>query len=297
MTRSGRLVLAVAATILAAAAPAGAAIAPGWQQSELNLTPAWRLAVARPAVTVAVVDTGVQADHPALRGRVLPGVDLSGANATGSDDEGHGTAVAGIITSNCPVCRILPVKVLDAHGVTESWATVASGITWATDHGAQVIDLSIGAPRALDVLAAAVAYAVAKNVIVVAAAGNDGSNETFYPADYPGVVSVAAIDENGSRYPWSNYGPWVTTAAPGCATTTWLGSGYTPDFCGTSTAAPYVAAIAGLARSYRRALTPTGFRAALAATADPPSAGTAATGAPNAGRLLLALKARRPARR
>jgi subtilisin family serine protease len=238
---------------------------------------------------VAVVDTGVQADHPMLQGRVLQGYDFVGGDADASDDNGHGTAVAGIVAANCPVCRILPVKVLDAHGVTTSWSTFAAGVTWAADHGAQVIDLSVGGPRALDVLGAAVAHALDEGVIVVAAAGNDGTGETFYPAAYGGVVSVAGIDQNGARYSWSNHGSWVSTEGPGCAATTWIGSGYASDFCGTSTAAPFVAAVAGLARAYDPDLTPKGFLAALAATAAAPAGDTAASGQPDARRLLLAL--------
>ncbi|HSP74156.1 MAG TPA: S8 family serine peptidase [Gaiellaceae bacterium] len=236
-----------------------------------------------------MVDTGVQADHPALQGRVLAGYDFVNDDGDASDDNGHGTAVAGIIASACSPCRILPVKVLAANG-TGDWGAVAGGIGWAADHGAQVIDLSLGAARAPGVLAAAVSYALAKGVIVVAAAGDDGRNEPFYPAAYSGVVSVAGIDQNGARYPWSNFGAWVTVAAPGCARTAWIGGAYTSDFCGTSTAAPFVAAAAGLARSYAPALTPAAFAAALGASSNPLADGSiAAAGRADASRMLTAL--------
>jgi thermitase len=184
-----------------------------WQSAELSLPQAWQLTQGSASAVVAIVDTGVQADHPSLAGRVLPGWNLIAGDSDTSDDNGHGTALAGIVAATCPGCKILPVKVLGAD-LTGTWTAVAAGITWAADHGAQVINLSLGSPRTLDSVDAAVAYALAKGVIVVAAAGNDGRNESFYPAMDPGVVSVAGIDQNGARYPWSNFGNWVTVAAP-----------------------------------------------------------------------------------
>jgi len=263
----------------------------GWQSADLGLAQAWQLTQGSPSVVVAIVDTGVQADHPALAGRVLPGYDLVNQDADPGDDNGHGTALAGIVASVCPSCRILPVKVLAAN-MTGDWGTIAAGVTWAADHGAQVINLSVGGRRAPDALGAAIAGALAKGVIVVAAAGNDGENETFYPAMYPSVVSVAGIDQNNTRYQWSNFGPWVTVAAPGCTTAPSLGGGYETDFCGTSTAAPFVAGVAGLARSLDPALTPAQFATALDASSDPlPDSTTAAAGRIDADRLLHLLAA------
>jgi subtilisin family serine protease len=173
------------------------------------------------------------------------------------------------------------VKVLDAD-LTGEWPTIAEGITWAADHGADVVNLSVGSPGAIDSVGAAVAYALAKGVIVVAAAGNAGTGQTFYPAAYPGVVSVAGVDATTARYPWSDFGSWVSVAAPGCV----------GDFCGTSTAAPFVAGIAGLARSLDPHLLPSTFSTALAASTTPLSdPTTAAAGLPDAGRLLAALAA------
>lgn len=278
-------------TLGSASGPGEAAQPSGRPQAQLQLASAWNLSRGDPAVVVAVVDTGVQADHPALRGRVLPGDDLVDPGASPGDDNGHGTAVAGIVASTCLQCRILPVKVLGANGVGD-WAAIALGVRWAADHGAAVIDLSTGASRAPDAVGAAVAYALARGVIVVAAAGNRGSSEPFYPAAYPGVVSVGGVDANDARYSWSDYGSWVTVAAPGCASTTWVGGGYAPAFCGTSAAAPFVAGVAGLARSYRPGLTPDAFRAALAASAAPlADGGTAADGGVDANRLLESLGA------
>ena len=286
--------IAVASLALTAAAPATAGartsdVVAGWQAAELDLPQAWQLTQGSPSTVVAIIDTGVASDHPALAGHVLPGYDFVNNDADASDDNGHGTATAGIVASTCPKCRILPVKVLGAN-MTGDWNTIATGVTWAADHGAGVINLSIGAPRAPDVLGAAISYALAKGVIVVAAAGNDGQNEPFYPAMYPGVVAVAGIDASGARYRWSNYGSWVSVAAPGCATAPSVGGGYESDFCGTSTASPFVAGVAGLARSLDPSLTPAQFSSALAASSDPlPDPSTAGAGSADADRLLRSL--------
>lgn len=257
-----------------------------WQLTSLNLPSAWQATTGgnSGAPVVAVVDSGVTAGEPGLQGRVLPGYDFVNTDGDASDDNGHGTAIGEIVASTCPVCRILPVKVLGADH-TGAWSTVVQGITWAADHGAQVINLSVGAPRVPDGIGAAIAYAVSKGIIVVAAAGNDGRNESFYPAMFPGVVSVAGVDQDASRYGWSNYGPWVTVEAPGCAPTNGAG-----DFCGTSAAAPFIAGIAGLVRSVVPSLTSGDFAAALRATSPAPrDSSTAAAGLPDAGRLFTAL--------
>jgi subtilisin family serine protease len=292
--RAAAVTVTVLAAVLAAAPLAGAGLDVGgssWQASALDLPLAWQVTGGSPTTVVAVVDSGVQADNPALQGRVLAGYDFVHGDTDTADDNGHGTAVAAIVASVCPGCSILPVKVLDANG-TADWATVSAGIVWAADHGAQVINLSVGAPRALDIVGAAVAHAISKDAIVVAAAGNDGKDESFYPAMYPGVVSVAGVDQTGGRSTWSNFGSWVTVAAPGCATTAWLQSGGTADFCGTSAAAPFVAGVAGLARTLDPELDATAFSAALAASTTPlPDPATAVSGLPDANRLLVALGA------
>jgi len=285
------VLLALCAGAACLAAGAAGSTPDGWQDQALDLPLAWQVTTGSSASVVAVVDSGVQADHPALAGRVLPGYDFVHGDTDTNDDNGHGTAVAGIVGSVCPSCRILPVKVLDEHRVGE-WPTIAAGIVWAADNGAQVINLSVGGAHTVDELGAAIAYALSKGVIVVAAAGNNGSDQSFYPASYPGVISVAAIDENGARSSFSNFGAGVTVAAPGCATAPWLASGYTADFCGTSTASPYVAGLAGLAHSFDPSLDPQAFSQALAASTTPladPS--TSAYGIPDANRLLVALGA------
>ncbi len=153
----------------------------------------------------------------------------------------------------------MPVKVLDARGVG-NWEHVAAGIVWAVDNGADVINLSLASSAATRTVADAVAYALSHDVVVVASAGNEDLALANAPGAYPGVLAVGAVDGQDARYTpagtqgkWgSNYGPAVTVAAPGCTTTTWRGGSYV-RMCGTSTAAPLVAALAGLLRSYNPA--------------------------------------------
>lgn len=283
--------MVAALTVIGTASPeavARGANTVSWQEAALGLPHAWQVSEGG-GVVVAVVDTGVQAAHPALVGHVLPGFDFVHGNTNTSDDNGHGTAVAGIVVATCPACRILPVKVLGSD-MTGDWNTIAAGVRWAADHGAQVINLSTGGRRATDTLGAAIAYALSKGVIVVAAAGNDGQNESFYPAMYSGVVSVAGVDQNDARYAWSNFGSWVTTVAPGCASASWLANGYTANFCGTSTAAPFISGIAGLAKAVQPHLTSRAFSTALTVSATAlPDPTTAAAGVPDANRVLITL--------
>ena len=235
-----------------------------WQLANPHFADAWSLTTGSPSVIVAVLDTGVQPNQQDL-GTLVPGYDFVNNDSSPADDEGHGTAVAGIIAAQgnngqgvagvCWGCRIMPVKVLGSNGYG-TWSAVASGIVWATDHGANVINMSLGSTSSDQTTADAIAYAEAHGVVVVAAAGNDRDSVLHYPADYPGVISVGAVDQTGTRYSWSDFGSWVQVDAPGCTFTTALGSKlYLSNFCGTSASAPFVSGLAGLALSYRPSAT------------------------------------------
>jgi type VII secretion-associated serine protease mycosin len=244
-----------------------------WGLNKLQAEKAWRKTKGK-GVMVAVIDTGVRAYHPDLKGRVLKGVDFVGRDYNAGDANGHGTHVAGIIAATAnnrrgvaglaPKAKILPVRVLDGNG-NGNTAMVAAGIVYATRRGADVINLSLAGVTADAQTQAAIRYAIRKGVVVLAAAGNAGCGApTTYPAAYPNVIGVGAIDRNGNVAPYSNCGSYVDVVAPGSniiSTTTYrpsptLGCGYGVSYCrldGTSMATPYASASAALliARSKR----------------------------------------------
>lgn len=208
---------------------------------------AWTLSTGA-GVTVAVVDTGIEATHPDLQGRLLPGYDFLNGDADPRDDHGHGTRMTGIIAAArdngegvvgiSPDAMILPVKALDAQGYGP-YSAVANGIIYAVDQGARVVNLSLAGAGESSVLQAAVDYAVARDVVLVAATGNHGTNLPFYPAAATGAVAVAAVDDSDSHPTFSNSGAWVSFAAPGVdVVTTTLGGAYTSS-TGTSPAAAF----------------------------------------------------------
>lgn len=233
-----------------------------WEQRQVRAPQAWDLERGVWTTLVAVVDTGVQLNHPDLSGRLVNGHDFVNKDRKPNDDNGHGTAVAGVVaatansigvTGICHRCRVMPVKALAANG-TGYWTVAAKAVIWAADHRADVINLSFGGSTGGSTLQNAIAYARAKGAVVVASAGNNGTSNLFYPAAYPGVVSVAAASSLDLRYEWSNHSTsWVKLAAPGCTWATHLASGY-GGFCGTSAAAPVVSGIAGLVESARPGL-------------------------------------------
>ena len=243
-----------------------------WGPQRVGAPAAWNVSTGRASTIIAIVDTGVDPKQPDLRGRVLPGWDFQNNDANPMDDNNHGTAVAGVaaaaandgvgIAGMCWNCLILPVKVLNSHG-SGNHSNIAAGVIWAVDHGADVINMSIAGPRETNVLANAVAYALSKGVVVVAAAGNEGSKRRFYPAAYNGVMSVGATNKKDQLYAWSNRGSYVKLAAPGCAVTGKPGPAWT-RWCGTSFATPIIAGTAALIKSRRPHMARAADRAAVA---------------------------------
>lgn len=233
-----------------------------WQLDQLKARTAWRSSTGR-GVVVAVVDSGVDGSHPDLAGQVLPGLDLvSPGGADGPDPVGHGTTVAGLIAGRddddrgvvglAPDARILPVRVLDGENRYDDALIVAKGVRWAVDNGARVINLSLGGSGESPALAAAVDYAFARDVVVVACTGNlvtSTSPKVWYPAREPGVIAVAGLERNGKDL-WSGSITGHETVLTAPATGLY---GARPDgywrVQGTSFAAPLVAATAALIRS------------------------------------------------
>lgn len=261
-----------------------------WHMKRAGAEGAWEYACGQ-GVTVAVVDTGIacyDADGftkgTDLAGTAcVGGYNFVGKNEIAADDQGHGTHVAGTIaqTTNNGVgvaglahcAKLMPVKVLSARG----WGTmadVAEGIRWSADHGAQVVNLSLGAPMKSKVVENAVRYALAKGVVVVAAAGNSGRS-VGWPAAYPGVIAVSATDKNDAIAWFSSRGPEVTIGAPGVGVTqqTICEAGKNKCeqwgvFNGTSMASPHVAGAAALLVG-QGVTHPDSVRSILAATASP----------------------------
>lgn len=234
---------------------------------KINAPTAWGTYSAANTIKLAVVDTGIDSAHPDLSGRVLSGYNYVANNANTTDDNGHGTHVAGIaasisnnktgIASICfNACAILPVKVLDNTG-SGSTSGVANGVTYAADQGARVINLSLGSTAYSQTLQSAVDYAWGKNAVIVAAGGNDGAATVEYPAGDDHVVGVAATDATDADTWFSDWGNQIGVAAPGNAilstmptyATYLTNNGYYQNYdalSGTSMASPHVAGLAGL---------------------------------------------------
>lgn len=234
-----------------------------WGLSRSGVPAAWALSSGA-GVTVAVVDTGVDPSHPDLQGQVLIGYDFLNDDADPKDDNGHGTRMSGIIgairnnaegvSGVAPDATILSVKALDAQGYGP-YSAVANGIVYAVDHGARVVNLSLVGTAPSSILQAAVDYAAAQDVVVVAAAGNYGTDVPGYPAASSGAVAIAAVDDTDGHPSFSNYGAWVSVAAPGVdVVTTTLDGGYSPS-SGTSPAAAFASGIFALLRAAQPSLT------------------------------------------
>ncbi|WJH33047.1 S8 family peptidase [Paenibacillus sp. CC-CFT747] len=234
-----------------------------WNLPLIDTERGWQIDKGNKDVIVAVVDTGVDVNHQDLQGRLLPGYNVFDPNTPPQDDVGHGTHVAGVISALVNNSRgvagmtwynpVMPVKVLDSSGAGNTY-NVAQGIIWAADHGAKVINMSLGNYADANFLHDAVKYAYDKDVVLVAASGNDNTGQPGYPAAYPEVFAVAAVDANQRKASFSNYGDYIDVAAPGVnIASTYMHNQYAA-LSGTSMASPHVSALAGLIRSVNPAL-------------------------------------------
>lgn len=234
-----------------------------------------------PDIKIAVLDTGVNLDHKELEGKISKGadfVDLEGLDTSGfigditgyddvpEDEVGHGTHVSGIVASRglqmdegvSPGCRLMAVRVLATMkngnrlvgaGIIDN---INTGIKWAVDNGADIINMSLGIKHTGGGLPHedVIRYALSKNVTVVAASGNDGTSERYYPGALPGVIAVGAVDDAGSVTNFTSYGANITVVAPGVNIYSSFAHNSYTFASGTSQASPFVSGALGLLKSY-----------------------------------------------
>jgi thermitase len=206
---------------------------------------------------VAIVDSGVYVKHPDI-GRIIAQRDFVEGDAVADDDYGHGTHVTGIagaltdngkgVAGGCFKCGLLIAKVMGAGGFTTD-SRIVEGIDWSVNQGADVVNLSLGGPANSSVLRTAVNRAYGRGALVVAAAGNDGTEGPRYPAAYSKAIAVSATSADGRLAPFSSRGDWVDLAAPGTNILSTSKSGGYDRQSGTSMSAPFVSGLAGLLAS------------------------------------------------
>ncbi|WP_369779134.1 type VII secretion-associated serine protease mycosin [Streptomyces sp. R33] len=305
MSRPGATAaLVLGALLVGATAPPAAADAirdRQWGLTALRAEEAWGTTRGN-GVTVAVLDTGVDATHPDLAGQVLDGADLIGMGAGRGDRAWarHGTAMAGIIAGHghganrrqgvlgiAPQAKILPIRVILEEGDPgrakareNKGGALAEGIRWAADHGAHVINLSLGddSDSAHHEAAEdeAVQYALAKGVVVVASAGNGGrqGDHASYPAAYPGVIAVTAVDRGGKKAAFSTRNWYATVSAPGVDVVIADPDRSYYEGWGTSAAAAFVSGVVALVKAAHPDLSPAQIKKLLEDTAsDAPPGG------------------------
>jgi thermitase len=225
-----------------------------WGLTKIQAPQAWEIDKGDSSTIIAILDSGIDLDHPDLKDKIVASANFTTSD-TLDDKMGHGSHVAGIAAAssnnNSGVaglacnCSLMSVKVLDDDGKGyASW--VAEGVRWATDHGANVINMSIVMDTPSRQLENAIDYAWEHGVVIVAAAGNDGSEDAAYPAYYSHCISVGATNAGDDLANFSNRGDWVDVAAPGVHIYSTLDNGGYGYKSGTSSAAPTVAGLAAL---------------------------------------------------
>lgn len=248
-----------------------------WHLPQIHIPEAWSTTTGAATVLVAVIDSGVESTHPDLATKLVTGWNfLTGTSDTG-DQMGHGTAVAGTIAAVSDNgigvagvswrSTILPVTVVDMSE-RAAYSDIAAAIEYAADRGARIINVSIGGQAQSDTLQYAVDYAWARGALIFASAMNAGASSPYYPAACDHVVAVAATDATGHLASFSNFGSWITVAAPGVdILTTSMGGGY-GYWSGTSFASPIAAGVAALMLAVQPSLTNADLIRLLVQTAD-----------------------------
>jgi thermitase len=249
----------------------------GTPDADIDAPEAWNLTTGSSSIKVAVLDTGIDATHPDLAGKVSLGFNWSSATTTDwADRYGHGTHCAGTISANgnnsigvvgvAWQANLIAGKVLGDGGGGQ-WPWVASGITWAADQDARVISMSLGGGAADTAVQQACDYAWAQGSVIVCAAGNNNGGSVIYPARFPVTIAVSATDHNDVRASFSSRGPEVDVSAPGANVL----STYFGDYgllSGTSMATPHVAGVMALIFARNPSLTNAQAREILETTVD-----------------------------
>lgn len=234
--------------------------------------------------TIAIIDTGIDGEHPDLKAKLLPGYDAYGQGKEYKDKQGHGTHCAGIaagignngigVIGYSPDSKLIGVKVLQDNG-SGTYAAVADGIAWAAKSKADVLSMSLGGPSSSQAMEDAINLAIQNNKIVIAASGNDGDDSLGYPAAIKGVMAVGATDANDKIADFSQYGQHLAISAPGVnimSTFPTYASGMPGTnygkISGTSMATPGVAGLAGLLKSVNPSLTGKQLRDIIEKSAD-----------------------------
>ncbi len=260
-----------------------------WGLPKISANSAWDKTTGSTNVKIAIIDTGIDGTHEDLSGKVLAGYDYVNSRSisanSDSDDQGHGTTVAGVAAaiSNNSVgvagtdwnARLMPIKVLDSTG-TGYASDVAYGIRYAADNGADVINMSLGSSSSSSLISSAVDYAYSAGVVMVAASGNGNTTPISYPARYEKVLAVGATNSSDVRcdnsdwgYPYgSNYGSDLGVVAPGNAIYGPRDGGGYRSVSGTSLSSPFVAGIASLLLAYNSYLSVDNIYSAIKDNAD-----------------------------
>ncbi|HEX2922764.1 MAG TPA: S8 family peptidase [Chloroflexota bacterium] len=257
------------------AKPDGSSQIVPWGVDRIKAPEAWRFSQGT-GVKVAVLDSGIDLSHPDLR--VAGGVNLLNRGQSYDDDRGHGTHVAGTIAARdngqgvvgvAPGASLYAVKAIDKNG--EIWASdVVQGLEWSVNNHMDVVNMSFGSPEDDPAIRKAITAAHNAGVVLVASAGNEGpaANTVHYPALYPEVIAVSAIDQENAIASFSSVGPQVALAAPGVEIySTYLGGSYATR-SGTSMAAPHVTGVVALRLQLHPGETPDQVAAALKSSVD-----------------------------
>jgi thermitase len=234
-----------------------------WHLTSINAPSAWSITTGTAGAPIAIIDSGVDSTHPDLSSKLVAGWNFLTGTSNTADDYGHGTAVAGTaaaasnngigiagVSWNNP---IMPLLVLDSTG-SATYSNIASAIQYAADHGARIINISLGGASASSTLQNAVNYAWTKGAVIFAAAMNSSSSTPYYPAACTDVVAVSATEPNGTLATFSDYGSYIDLAAPGDNILTTMSGGGYGYWLGTSFSSPIVAATAALALSVQPGL-------------------------------------------